>query len=145
MRRIAIQVLTCLLCMVFSASAAEKKPVETKKVALVRAPVPTPPYWFRYPQFTDADVRLVVNWFQDALEAKRLHLAAIPAAVAREIHITARLTGDVVKSLVMPPSDLEGKLLPLPEGYQRLLAGSVLLIVKTDERLVVDTLPFAGR
>jgi hypothetical protein len=33
----------------------------------------------------------------------------------------------------------------MPQGYQRMVAGSVMLIVKTDEELVVDTLPIAAR
>lgn len=140
MRRVAIQALLCLLCLGFASRADE-----AKKSVPVRAIAPTPPYWFHYPQFTDAEVRLVVNWFQDALETRRLRIASIPAAVAHEIHIGAKLTANMMKSLVAPPAELGAKLLPLPDGYQRLLAGSVLVLIKTDEELVVDTLPVGGR
>jgi hypothetical protein len=139
MRRVAIPALLCLLCAGLAAQAAE-----AKKHAPARDLSTASPYWFHYPQFTDAEVRLVVNWFQDALEARRLHIASIPAAVAREIHISAKLTANILKSLAAPPTGLEAKLLPLPDGYQRLLAGSVLVIIKTDEELVVDTLPVGG-
>jgi hypothetical protein len=140
MRRGAVQVLCCLLCTGLASRAAE-----VKKHAPVRDRSAASPYWIPYPQFTDAEVRLVVNWFQDGLEARRLRIAAIPAAVAHEIHVGAKLTLNVVKSLAAPPAELEAKLLPLPDGYQRLLAGSVLLIIKADEELVVDTLPVGGR
>lgn len=134
-------ILPCIgLCLGLASTAAD-----TKKSVPVRASSVAPPYWFHYPQFTDAEVRAVVNWFQDGLEAKRLHIASIPAAVAREIHVGAKLTVNMVKGLAAPPDDLAAKLLPLPEGYQRLLAGSVLLIIKSDEALVVDTLPVGGR
>jgi hypothetical protein len=107
------------------------------------------PNWFHYPQFTDAEVRVVANWFQDRMEAGRTRVssipAAIPAAVARQMHIGAKLTASMVKSLVAPPAALVEKLLPLPDGYQRLLAGSVLVILKTDEDLVVDTLSIGRR
>ena len=140
MRRFAILTLLCLFWIASAAQAAE-----TKKIAPVRPVATTPPYWFHYPQFTDAEVRLVVNWFQDALEARRFRIGLLPAAVAHEIHITGKLTASMLKSLAAPPAELEVKLLPLPEGYQRLLAGSVLLILKTDEQLVVDTLPIGGK
>jgi len=90
-------------------------------------------------------VRLIVNWFQDALETRRLRVVALPVAIAREIHISAKLTANILKSLSAPPAELEAKLLPLPDGYHRMLAGSVLVIIKTDEELVVDTLPVGGR
>jgi hypothetical protein len=61
------------------------------------------------------------------------------------MHIGARLAANTVKSLAPPPAELEEKLLPLPDGYQRLLAGSILVLIKTDESLVVDTLPVSGR
>jgi hypothetical protein len=140
MRRAAIPALFCLLCSGLGTQAAE-----AQKHASVRELPATPPYWFHYPQFTDAEVRLVVNWFQDALEARRLRIVALPAAVAREIHIGAKLTANVLKTLAAPPTELEAKLLPLPDGYHRMLAGSVLVIIKTDEELVVDTLPVAGK
>jgi hypothetical protein len=140
MRRVAIQVLLFLLCAGLASQAAV-----AKKSAPVRDRSIAAPYWFPYPQFTDAEVRLVANWFQDGLETKHLHIASIPAAVAREVHVGARLAANMVKSLVPPPAELGGKLLPLPDGYERLLAGSVLLIIKTDEALVVDTLPVSGR
>jgi hypothetical protein len=134
-------ILPCLgLCLGLASSAAD-----TKKSVPVRDRSIAPPYWFHYPQFTDAEVRVVVNWFQDGLQANRLHIASIPVALAREIHIGAKLTVNMVKSLAAPPEELVAKLLPLPEGYQRLLAGSVLLIIKSDEALVVDTLPVGGR
>jgi hypothetical protein len=140
MRRFAIRALLILLCAGLALQAAD-----AKKGAPVRDRSIASPYWFPYPQFTDAEVRLVANWFQDGLESKRLHVASIPAAIAREMHIGARLAANTVKSLAPPPAELEEKLLPLPDGYQRLLAGSILVIIKTDESLVVDTLPVSGR
>jgi hypothetical protein len=140
MRRVAIRALLFLLCAGLASQAAV-----AKKSAPVRDRSFASPYWFPYPQFTDAEVRLVANWFQDGLDSRQLHLASIPAAVAREIHIGARLTANMVKSLIPPPAGLGEKLLPLPDGYQRLLAGSILVILKTDEALVVDTLPVNGR
>lgn len=140
MRRFAIQALLCLLCACAASHAAE-----AQKRAPVRDLSTAPPYWFHYPQFTDAEVRLIVNWFQDALETRRLRIVPIPEAAAREMHIGAKLTAKSVKSLAALPAELEAKLLRLPDGYQRMLAGSVLVIVKSDEELVVDTLPVAGK
>jgi hypothetical protein len=144
MRRVAFQALLCLLCsgLAMQAAAAKKHaPVQDRSAA--------GPNWFHYPQFTDAEARLVVNWCQDRLEAGRTRISsiptAIPSAVARQMHIGAKLTASMVKSLAAPPADLVEKLLPLPDGYQRLLAGSVLVILKTDEDLVVDTLAVGRR
>lgn len=140
MRRVAIAALLCAACSGLAPVAGQGQ-----RSASARPLTATPPYWFHYPQFTDAEVRLIVNWFQDGFEAKRLRIASIPAAVAHEIHIGAKLTATAVKSLATPPAELAAKLLPLPNGYQRLLAGSVLVILKSDEDLVVDTLPVSGR
>jgi hypothetical protein len=140
MRRVAIQALACVLCAGFAAQAAE-----AKKPAPARDRSTAAPYWVPYPQFSDAEVRLVVNWFQDALEAGKRRFTAIPAAVAGQIRVGTKLTASAAKSLTAPPPELLAKLPPLPDGYQRLLAGSVLVIVKADEELVVDTLPVTGR
>lgn len=140
MRRVFIQVLWCVLC-----AASASQATEAKKHTSARDRTTAAPYWIPYPQFSDAEVRLVVNWFQDALEAGKRHFTAIPAALAREIHVGAKLTANAVKSLTAPPAELMAKLPPLPEGYERLLAGPVLVIVKTDEDLVVDTLPVVAR
>jgi hypothetical protein len=135
MRRVVIQALACVLCAGFAAPAAQ-----TKKRAPVRDRSTAAPYWVPYPQFSDAEVRLVVNWFQDALEAGKRHFTAIPAAIASQIHVGGKLTASAVKSLTAPPPELLAKLPPLPDGYERQMAGSVLLIVKTDEQLVVDVM-----
>lgn len=135
MRRVVIQALVCVLCAGCAVPAAQ-----TKKHAPVRDRSTAAPYWAPYPQFSDADVRLVVNWFQDALEAGKRRFTAIPAAIASQIHVGGKLTASAVKSLTAPPPELLAKLPPLPDGYQRLLAGSALLIVKTDEELVVDVM-----
>jgi hypothetical protein len=140
MRRVAIPALFCLLCAGIASQSAE-----AQKRAPARDLSTAPPYWFHYPQFTDAEVRLVVNWFEDALETRRLRITPMPATVAREIHISAKLTANILKSLSAPPAELEAKLLPLPDGYRRMLAGSVLVIIKTGEELVVDTLPVGGK
>jgi hypothetical protein len=90
-------------------------------------------------------VRLVVNWFQDALDQGRHLAVAVPAAIMSQIHRGAKLTEIAARSLAPPPQELLAKLPPMPQGYQRMVAGSVMLIVKTDEELVVDTLPIAAR
>jgi hypothetical protein len=84
---------------------------------------------------------LVVNWFQDAVESGRKLVAAIPASIHTEIHRGAKLTERAFQALAQPPQDLLAKLPPMPQGYQRMLAGSTMVIVKTDEQLVVDTMP----
>ncbi len=140
MRRVLIQALVCILCAGLASQAATGK-----KRAPARDRSTAAPYWLPYPQFSDAEVRLVVNWFQDAFEAGKRRFVAIPAAVANQIHVGVKLTASAVKSLVAPPPELLAKLPPLPDGYERLLAGSVLVIVKTDEELVVDTLTVSGK
>lgn len=140
MRRAVIRVLVCVLCAGIASQAAA-----AKKHAPVRDRSTAAPYWLPHPQFTDAEVRLVVNWFQDAFEAGKRRFTAIPAAIASQIRVGAKLTAGAVKSLTVPPPELMAKLPPLPDGYERLLAGSVLVIVKTDEELVVDTLPVLAR
>lgn len=140
MRRVAIQALLCILCLGLASRAAE-----AKKHAPPRDRSAGAPYWVPHPQFSDAEVRLVLNWFQDALEAGKRHFVAIPAAVAAQIRVGAKLTANAVKCLTSPPAELVAKLPPLPDGYERMLAGSVLVIVKTDEELVVDTLPVSAR
>lgn len=135
MRRVVIQALVCVLCAGFAAQAEQ-----AKKHTPVRDRSTAAPYWVPYPQFSDAEVRLVVNWFQDALEAGKRRFTAIPAAIASQIHVGGKLTASAVKSLTAPPAELLAKLPPLPDGYERQMAGSVLLIVKTDEQLVVDVM-----
>lgn len=140
MRRVLIEALLCVLCAGFASQSAV-----VKKHAPVRDRSTAAPYWTPYPQFSDAEVRLVVNWFQDSFEAGKCRFTAIPSAVSSQIHVGAKLTASAVKSLTAPPPELMAKLPPLPDGYERLLAGSVLVIVKTDEELVVDTLPVTPR
>jgi|GEM_PF-2102100 len=139
MRRVAIQVLACLLCAGLAAPAAQAH----RPAARDRSTAG--PYWLPHPQFSDAEVRLVVNWFEDARQAGKCHFQAVPAAVAREIRVSAKLTANAVQSLVPPPAELLAKLPPLPRGYERLLAGSVLVIFKRDEGLIVDALPVRSR
>lgn len=140
MRRLLVAVLVC--------SCALCAEVQTPKKRKARQPIEktvAAPYWFRYPQFTKAEVRLVVNWFQDALDQGRHLAVAVPTAIMSQIHRGAKLTEIAVNSLTPPPQELLAKLPPMPEGYQRMVAGSVMLIIKTDEELVVDTLPIAAR
>ena len=103
------------------------------------------PYWYRYPQFTKAETRLVLNWFQDALEQGEHLAVAVPAGIMSQIHRGAVLSQAAAKSLAAPPQGLLDKLPPMPQGYERMIAGAVMLIVKTDEQLVVDTLQVAAR
>ena len=140
MRRFVNQALLCVLCAGLVSQAAE-----TKKRLPPRDRTTAAPYWVPYPQFSDAEVRLVVNWFQDALETGKRRFVAIPAAIAAQIRVGVKLTAAAVKSLNSPPPELIAKLPPLPDGYERLLAGPVMVIVKTDEELVVDTLPVVAR
>ena len=135
MRRVVILALACGLCAGLAAQAAQ-----AKKHAPVRDRSTASPYWVPHPQFSDAEVRLVVNWFQDALEAGKRRFTAIPAAVTSQIHVGGKLTASAVKSLTAPPPELLAKLPPLPDGYARQMAGSTLLLVKTDEQLVVDVM-----
>ena len=98
MRRVVIPLLLCAFCCGLAPAAGQGQ-----KNAPVRPLAATPPYWFHYPQFTDAEVRLIVNWFQDGFEAKRLRIASVPASIAHEIHIGAKLTATAVKNLAAPP------------------------------------------
>lgn len=135
-----------MLTVVSSCAFCVEQPPPTKHK--VRQPIEksfAAPYWYRYPQFTKAEMRLVINWFQDALE-QGCHLAvAVPAGIMSQIHRGAVLSEAAVKSLAPPPQELLDKLPPMPDGYERMVAGSLMLIVKTDEQLVVDTLPVAAR
>ncbi|MGO9240490.1 MAG: hypothetical protein ACLQBJ_06730 [Bryobacteraceae bacterium] len=140
MRRLLVLGLACACALCAQAQTPKRRkgrqPIE-KTVAA--------PYWFRYPQFTKAEVRLVANWFQDALEQGRHLAVAVPSAIMSQVHRGAKLTASAMSSLAPPPQELLAKLPPMPQGYQRLVAGTVLLIVKTDEQLIVDTLPFVAR
>lgn len=140
MRRLVVTVLVCACALSVGAQTPRKRkarqPIENTFAA---------PYWSRYPQFTKAEMRLVMNWFQDALEQGQHLAVAVPAAIMSQIHRGAKLTESAVQSLAPPPQELLAKLPPMPEGYQRMVAGRVMLIVKTDEELVVDTLPIAAR
>lgn len=140
MRRVAIQAVLCIFCLGLVSQAAEAK----KRVAS-RDRSTAAPYWLPHPQFTDAEVRLVLNWFQDAFEAGKRPIVALPAAVTAQIRVGTKLTASAVKCLASPPAELVAKLPPLPDGYERMLAGPVLVIVKTDEELIVDTLSVLAR
>jgi hypothetical protein len=141
MRRLfpALGVCLTLLSPLASATAHRKKGHQPIENSVASAG------WFRYPQFTDAEVRLVVNWFQDTYEAGRRHVAALPGAIRGQLHRGATLTAAAMSSLTPPPQDLLAQLPPMPQGYERMLAGPVLLILKTDSRMVVDTLTVGSR
>lgn len=137
-----------MLVAVLACSCALCAQAQTPKKRKARQPIEktvAAPYWFRYPQFTKAEIRLEMNWFQDALEQGRHLAVAVPAAIMSQIHRGARLTESAVQSLAPPPQELLAKLPPMPDGYQRMVAGTMMLIIKTDEQLVVDTLPFVAR
>jgi hypothetical protein len=160
MRRTLAAIAVCGVLLIPAAAAvtpskqtAAKKPA-AKKTVVAKAKVhkrqplentTASPYWFRYPQFSDAEVRLVLNWFQDTYEAGRRQIAAVPSAVRAEFHRGARLTAAAFQHLTTPPPELLAKLPPMPSGYERMLAGSTLVIVKTDEQLVVDALATGTR
>ena len=101
--------------------------------------------WFRYPQFSDAEVRLVSNWFRDAVAEGTQRVASIPAAIRQQFHRGAKVTENAVQALTPPPAELAKKLPPMPEGYERMLAGTIMVILKTDEKLIVDALPIPTR
>ena len=140
MRRLLVLTLVCSCAFCIEQQPSKKhkarQPIEKSFAA---------PYWYHYPQFTKAEMRLVINWFQDALEQGRHLAVAMPAGVMSQIHRGAVLSEAAAKSLAPPPQELLDKLPPMPEGYERMMAGSTLLIVKTDEQLVVDTLTVAAR
>lgn len=149
MRRTLAVIAVCGALLVPTASAVTpSKKTAGKRKAHKRQPLENTtasPYWFRYPQFSDAEVRLVMNWFQDTYEAGRRQIAAVPSAIRAEFHRGARLTAGALAHLTPPPPELVAKLPPMPSGYERMLAGSMLVIVKTDEQLVVDTLAAGTR
>ena len=139
MRRLLAVSIVCLSALCAEAQTAPRhrsKPIERSFAA---------PYWYRYPQFTKAETRLVLNWFQDALEQGEHLAVAVPAGIMSQIHRGAVLSQAAAKSLAAPPQGLLDKLPPMPQGYERMIAGAVMLIVKTDEQLVVDTLQVAAR
>jgi hypothetical protein len=148
MRRILTGLAVCGLLQLIPAASAVTAAKSAPKKAKKRQPLENTtasPYWFRYPTFSDAEVRLVVNWFQDAYEAGRRQIAAVPTAIRAELHRGARLTTAAAQHLTPPPAELLAKLPPMPNGYERMLAGTTLVIVKTDEQLVVDTLATSRR
>src|SRR5271157_5181405 len=122
MRRLLVLVLACA-CALCAQAQTPKKPKARQPIEKTVAA----PYWFRYPQFTKAEMRLEMNWFQDALEQGRHLAVAVPAAMMSQIHRGAKLTESAAKSLVPPPEELVAKLPPMPEGYERMVAGTMML------------------
>ena len=103
----------------------------------------------RYPFFTDAENRLILDYF-------RVGSGHLPPSVPKRESRTppaalkALARGGILpvafEKWIMPfPADLDRRLTTVPDGYRRLLHGSVAVLVQDSTRLIVDILDVSRR
>lgn len=98
----------------------------------------------RYPFFTDAENRLILDFYRPGSG----HLppgmvnkkAAAPAVQAKQLSRGEKLPPALEKSVEPFPKDLDRRLTTVPEGYHRMLHGVTALLVQDSTRLIVDAL-----
>lgn len=92
--------------------------------------------------FSDADRFLIRDYY-------RRHL---PPGLAKKNKLPPGLHKHIVRHGYLPPGlegqrldrDIESRLAPLPEGYQRLRVGANILLIDASTRLVLDLITDVG-
>jgi len=97
----------------------------------------------QYPFFTDAENRLILDYYRPGsgnvppVAAKR----EAPKPLARG----GTLPEALEKSVEAFPKELDRRLRTVPTGYRRILHGHLALLVQDTTRLIVDTLDVSRR
>lgn len=103
----------------------------------------------QYPFFTDAENRLILDFFRPGSGhvppglAKRESPA--PPVVQKPLARGGTLPAAMEKWVEPFPTDLDRRLRTVPEGYRRLLFGVMALLVQDSTRLIVDSLDLSRR
>jgi len=97
----------------------------------------------QYPFFTDAENRLILDYYRPGSGhlPPTLAKAPLPKPLARG----GTLPEALEKSVESFPKDLDRRLRTVPTGYRRILHGHLALLVQDSTRLIVDTLDVSRR
>ena len=103
----------------------------------------------QYPFFTDAENRLILDFYRPGSGHVPPGLAkrdASPSAVAsKPLSRGGTVPANLEKALEPFPKDLDRRLTTVPSGYRRVLYGTTALLVQDATRLVVDALDVSKR
>lgn len=103
----------------------------------------------QYPFFTDAENRLILDFYRPGSghvppvlkKQEGLAAAALPKPLARGSTLPAALE----KAVEPFPKDLDRRLTTVPSGYRRVLYGMTAFLVQDATRLIVDALDLSRR
>jgi hypothetical protein len=103
----------------------------------------------QYPFFTDAENRLILDFFRPGsghlLPALTKREGSSPVAPHKPMARGGTLPLALEKLVEPFPKDLDRRLRTVPEGYRRVLYGTVALLVQDSSRLIVDSLDLTRR
>ena len=98
----------------------------------------------QYPFFTDAENRLIVDFYRPGSghlpPSLQKRVGPAPAVPLKPLARGGTLPAALEQSVEPFPKDLDRRLIPVPAGYRRLLHGTLALLVQNSTRLIVDTL-----
>jgi len=128
-----------LLCFVALAQGQQAEPAKEVKEAPGE----------QYPFFTDAENRLILDFYRPGSGHVPPGLAKRdnpPSAVApKPLSRGGMVPATLEKALEPFPKDLDRRLTTVPSGYRRVLYGTTALLVQDATRLIVDALDLPKR
>lgn len=103
----------------------------------------------RYPFFTDAENRLILDFFRlgsgHVPPGRPKRDSKAPAIAPKPLARGGTLTAALERWVTPFPTDLDRRLTTVPAGYRRVLYGTVALLVQDSTRLIVDSLDVSRR
>jgi hypothetical protein len=103
----------------------------------------------QYPFFTDAENRLILDFYRPGSGHAPPGLAKrespVPPVGQKPLARGGTLPVAMEKWAEPFPRDLDRRLRTVPEGYRRLLCGVMALLVQDSTRLIVDSLDLSRR
>jgi hypothetical protein len=134
--------LLCLAPAVAAQTRRRRKPKLEPKPSEPPGPKP------QYPQFTDAEVRVIREFYSPASGNLPPGLAkreALPPGLRKQLHRRGTLPPGLKDKMHEFPEDLARRVPPPPKGYRRGIAGGIVLLFDETTSLIVDTIDLAVR
>jgi hypothetical protein len=140
-RRVLLSVL-CLASSLSAQTTRRRKPKLEPKPSEPPGPKP------QYPQFTDAEIRVIREFYSPASGNPPPGLAkrdTLPPGLRKQLHRRGTLPPGLDDKLHDFPEDLARKVPPPPKGYRHGIVGGTVLLFEEATSLIVDTIDLAVR
>ncbi len=102
-----------------------------------------------YPFFTDAEVRLILDFYRPGSGNLPPGLAKrggeLPPGSEKQLRRAGTLPAALEKKAELLPDELAHHLLQVPAGYRRVVCGTAVLLVQDNTKLIVDAVELVKR